>query len=211
MIAGGMRFAALLAALLTCLPPQVRAQSPASPPAWDSAACPFLKDLDLARFEPKALPAEAVSRGDDLIRRARINLTPPRQFAAGRVVVVEFQGRARAPAVLAAFRSADGQWLLRASGPNISLRTGRVMPQDLSRRLNEAVANPCLFSEPAVAPRGWPIRTGERRICADGADTMINLDLPPAEPRRLFHECATRGAAGALHRLLDEAAFGSSD
>lgn len=206
-----MRFAALLAALLTCLPPQVRAQSPASPPAWDSAACPFLKDLDLTRFEPEALPAKEARRADDLIRRVRINLSPPRQFSAGRVVVVEFQGMKRAPAVLAAFRSADGRWLLRASGPSISLRTGRIMSADLSRRLNEAVANPCLSSEPSVAPRNWPIRTGELIVCADGADTMINLDLPPAEPKRLFHECATRGAAGVLHRLLNEAAFGSSD
>lgn len=186
-----------------------------SPPPMASSCAPADDEVDYARVSPQPrLLAEAIERANDGHVDVRRKAGASAEVLRGDYVRI-FTWGSMLPGghSLLARRDAAGGWTVEQV--NEGREGGRMSPEapsiqhatltpDQAARLNALVGDRCLYDEPGYFGRSVPMRAGGEAMCADGADSLIEVVVGGRE-HRTFQACHTFGRAGQAAGVLWEA------
>jgi hypothetical protein len=185
-------------------------------PGASGACAPTDTDIDYARIRPDpnglATAVAGARTGHVEVRRKAglPNLGEPqgdfiRIFTWGSML----PGRHS----LQAARGADGSWSIERVSEG--RERGRLDPEppsvlrasltgEAARKLDALLADRCLYAEPTYYDRSLPAPKGDFLVCADGADSLIEIEAG-GRSYTAFHACHAYGRAARVEAVLWEA------
>jgi hypothetical protein len=107
---------------------------------------------------------------------------------------------------IVATRSAGGAWRLTLDTETLSggdrTHAQITLAKSEGEELDRMLANPCLYTEPALVGRDFPVTWGRTGVCWDGVNTALSVNLA-GRRRAAVQICEHYGLTGQLAGLLN--------
>lgn len=189
--------------------------SPGLPPVAAEGCSPIDEDVDYARIRPKPADYAIVVREAEKAHaevRAKNGL-PPESPPAPRIRVFTWGSFLPDRISIVAVANDRGEWdVVKAQEGREGGRLPAVAPTvtrytiagDAAARINRLAFDRCTFREPTYYDRVVPMRDGSQAACADGANSVVDIEVG-GRRHRSYHACRNFGRAGAVADSLWQA------
>lgn len=172
------------------------------PSLGEPASCASYGAIDreaLARLE-KRLP-EQLDRAAVVRSKIGTDLTPPRGYDAGRIVLTNLRYGWVHDEAIVAFAASGGRWWVRSITVGDHDDLDGPMPAAAAAELNAALAQSCLWTEPTYMPNPVPLKIGRDFEVSDGASFVLEIELP-GHRRAAYQIGNVWGYTGAARHAL---------